>query len=125
MSLVVCAVSLGSLAVLSSGCGGGSATVSGGTTQPTATTNATSSSTTTGDVAAVCQLVRSDLTVVQTSTTLPIADGQDLLVSAEDSGNHTLTTEALALAAASHILDAAGVAHALQQMSDTCHSLGH
>jgi hypothetical protein len=125
MSLVVCAVALGSLAVVSSGCGGSSTTASGGTTQPTATTNATSSSTTTGDIAAVCQLVRSDLTVVETSTTLPIGDGQDLLVSAENSGNHTLNTEALALASASHILDAQGVAHALQQMSDTCHSLGH
>jgi hypothetical protein len=122
---MLCLVTLGSLAVLSSGCGGGSPTASGGTTRPTATTSSTSSSTTTGDTAAVCELVRSDLTVVATSTTLPIGDGQELLVSAEDSGDHALTTEALALAAASHILDAQGVAHALQQMSGTCHSLGH
>jgi hypothetical protein len=120
----VCVVALGMLAILSAGCSGGSAPTSGGTSRPPATTN-TASSSTTGNTTTACQLVRTDLAVVGTNSTLPIADGQQLLVDAEASGNHKLATEALALASASHTLDAQGVAHALQQMSDTCHSLGH
>jgi hypothetical protein len=119
VSLIVSVVALGSLAVLGSGCGG-STTASGG-----ATTSTASSSAAAGDTTAVCALVRSDLAMVGTSSTLPIDDGQRLLASAQGSGDHALTTEALALASASHTLDAHGVAHALQQMSDTCRSIGH
>jgi hypothetical protein len=118
-------VTLGSLAILGAGCGVSSGSTSGGTPRPSATTSPASGSTTAGGAATVCQLVQSDLAVVRTSTTLPISDGQQLLVEAEESGNRQLTTEALALASASHILDAQGVSHALQQMSETCHSLGH
>jgi hypothetical protein len=121
----VCIVTLGSLGILGAGCSGGSASTSGGTSRPSATTNTAASSTTAGGVATVCRLVQTDLAVVETSTTLPINDGQELLAEAEGSGNRQLTTEALALASASHILDAQGVSHALQQMSETCHSLGH
>jgi hypothetical protein len=120
VSLIVSVVALGSLAVLSSGCGGASTAASGG-----ATTSTASSSAATGDTTAVCALVRSDLAVLGTSSTLPINDGQQLLASAQASGDHALGTEALALASASHTLDAQGVAHALQQMSNTCRSFGH
>jgi len=120
----VCIVALGLLTIISAGCSGGSTAASGGNPGTSATTN-TASSSTTGNTTTACRRVRTDLAVVGTDSTLPIADGQQLLVDAEASGNHQLTTEALALAAASHTLDAQGVAHALQQMSDTCHSLGH
>lgn len=120
----MCVVALGLLTFLSAGCSGGPTTASGGNPGTSATTN-TASSSTTGNTATACRLVRTDLAVVGTNSTLPIADGQQLLVDAEGSGNHELTTEALALASASHTLDAQGVASALQQMSDTCHSLGH
>jgi hypothetical protein len=121
----VCIVTLGSLAILGAGCAGGSTTTSGDTPRPSATTNAASSSTATVGTATVCQLVRTDLAVVGTNSTLPIDDGQRLLSEAEASGNRQLTTEALALASASHTLDAQAVAHELQQMSGSCRSYGH
>lgn len=124
----MCLVALGSVAILSAGCSGGSTTASGGTPRPSTTTstaNPSTTFTTTGSTAKLCELVGKAQTVVHTSTTLPMGDGQELLAEAEGSGDHTLTTEALALAAASHVLDAPGVAHALQQMADTCHSYGH
>ena len=121
----MCVVTLGSLAILSAGCTGGSTTTSGGAPRPTATTNTASSSTAAGGSATVCQLVRTDLAVVGTNSTLPIDDGQRLLSDAEESGDRQLTTEALALAGASHTLDAPGVSHALRQMSETCRSYGY
>ncbi len=99
--------------------------MSGSAARPSATTTAASSSTTAGGAATVCQLVRTDLAVVGTNSTLPIDDGQRLLSDAEQSGNRQLTTQALALAGASHTLDAQGVSHALQQMSETCRSYGY
>lgn len=122
--LAVCIVALGWLAILSAGCAGGAANTSEGSRRPAATTNTAPSSTIAGATATVCGLVRTGMAVVGTSSTLPIGDGQRLLAEAEGSGNRQLNTEALALAAASHTLDTKGVAHALQQMSETCRSLG-
>lgn len=120
----LCIITLGALAVLGAGCAGGSTTTPDSTPRTSVTTNTAWSSTTTA-TATVCQLVRSDLAVVGTNSTLPINDGQRLLAEAQGSGNRQLTTEALALASASHTLDAQGVAKALQQMSESCHSVGH
>jgi hypothetical protein len=74
-------------------------------------------------VTALCADVNSTQATLDRTNVVPADEAQKILADSQNSGNHTLASEASTLARASHVVDQAGTAAALAEMVATCHQV--